>query len=113
MLSWSRQIPTKDFKNPQGPITKARLATHIARCVQRFIKVCAPFPPLLPYSRLLQDNQGKPLHDADDANAVIFRLGTGQHDIKFEDIILVSLHHVSQGSWQPHLRLLRMPLLRK
>lgn len=32
-----------------------------------------------------------------------WKVGT-QH-IKMEDLILVSLHHVSKGSWQPHFRL--------
>jgi hypothetical protein len=27
--------------------------------------------------------------------------------IRLEDLLLVSLHHVSIGSWQPHLRLRR------
>jgi hypothetical protein len=31
----------------------------------------------------------------------------GLLDIRVDDIILVSLHHVSQGSWQPQLRLRR------
>lgn len=35
----------------------------------------------------------------------IWRVGV-QH-IKVEDLILVSLHHVSKGSWQPHFRLRR------
>ncbi|KAK7056230.1 hypothetical protein VNI00_002782 [Paramarasmius palmivorus] len=28
---WSRQIPTKDFKSPPGPITKAKLAKNVAK----------------------------------------------------------------------------------
>ncbi|RXW23910.1 hypothetical protein EST38_g1950 [Candolleomyces aberdarensis] len=34
---WTRQIPTKDFRSPPGPITMAKLAKNIAKCVQRFI----------------------------------------------------------------------------
>jgi len=88
---WSRQIPTKDFRSPPGPITRAKLAKNIAKCVQRFIK----------------DTQGKNISDEEDINAFRFRVGTGPSDVKLEDLILVSLHHVSQGSWQPHLRLRR------
>lgn len=43
---WTRQIPTKDFRSPPGPITMAKLAKNIAKCVQRFIDVsvtAAPF----------------------------------------------------------------------
>jgi hypothetical protein len=90
-VPWSRQIPTKDFRSPPGPITKAKLAKNIAKCVQRFIK----------------DTQGKPINDEEDTNALRFRVGSGPNDVKLEDLVLVSLHHVSQGSWQPHLRLKR------
>lgn len=31
----------------------------------------------------------------------------GIQHIKVEDLILVSLHHVSKGSWQPQFRLRR------
>ncbi len=37
---WSRQIPTRDFRSPPGPITKAKLAKNVAKSVQRFIDVC-------------------------------------------------------------------------
>ncbi|TRM65289.1 hypothetical protein BD626DRAFT_216312 [Schizophyllum amplum] len=36
--SWTRQIPTKDFRKVQMPITREKLAKEIAKCVQRFIK---------------------------------------------------------------------------
>lgn len=36
-----------------------------------------------------------------------WRIGEGPNDIKLEDLVLVSMHHVSLGSWQPQLRLLR------
>lgn len=41
---WSRQIPTKDFRTPPGPITRAKLAKNVAKCVQRFITVNIFFP---------------------------------------------------------------------
>ena len=31
----------------------------------------------------------------------------GRQHIEVEDLILVSLHHVSKGSWQPQFRLRR------
>ncbi|KAJ7224453.1 hypothetical protein GGX14DRAFT_548916 [Mycena pura] len=85
---WSRQIPTKDFRSPPGPITRAKLAKNVAKCVQRFI----------------QERQGQPMEDEADPR---WRVGTGSNQIKLEDLILVSIHHVSMGSWQPHLRLRR------
>ncbi|KAJ7746866.1 hypothetical protein DFH07DRAFT_581064 [Mycena maculata] len=87
---WSRQIPTKDFRSPPGPITRAKLAKNVAKCVQRFI----------------QERHGQPMEDDADAR---WRVGPGPNQIKLEDLVLVSIHHVSMGSWQPHLRL-RRPL---
>ncbi|KAH8832438.1 hypothetical protein DL96DRAFT_1457686 [Flagelloscypha sp. PMI_526] len=86
---WSRQIPTKDFRSPPGPITRAKLAKNVAKCVQRFIA-----------ERMNHSDA-----DADPR----WRIGTGPEHIKLEDLILVSMHHVSMGSWQPQLRL-RHPL---
>ncbi|ESK97692.1 hypothetical protein Moror_17399 [Moniliophthora roreri MCA 2997] len=86
---WSRQIPTKDFKSPPGPITKAKLAKNVAKCVQRFIS----------------ERQNQVLEeDADQSWRVG---GPGTPYIKLEDLVLVSMHHVSMGSWQPQLRLCR------
>ncbi|KAF7308695.1 hypothetical protein HMN09_00719000 [Mycena chlorophos] len=87
---WSRQIPTKDFRSPPGPITRAKLAKNVAKCVQRFIT----------------ERQGQPMEDDADPR---WRVGPGSNHIKLEDLVLVSIHHVSMGSWQPHLRL-RRPL---
>ncbi|KAF9531752.1 hypothetical protein CPB83DRAFT_750420, partial [Crepidotus variabilis] len=85
---WSRQIPTKDFRSPPGPITLAKLAKNVAKCVQRF----------------MQDRKTLPLEDEADQS---WRVGDAPNDIKLEDLVLVSIHHVSLGSWQPQLRLLR------
>ena len=41
-----------------------------------------------------------------------WRIGDGPNDIKLEDLVLVSMHHVSLGSWQPQLRLVRQRELR-
>ncbi|KAF7770486.1 hypothetical protein Agabi119p4_6460 [Agaricus bisporus var. burnettii] len=88
---WSRQIPTKDFRSPPGPITLAKLAKNVAKCVQRFI----------------EDRQHSRLED--DADPA-WRVGlSGPRVITLDDIILVSMYHVSLGSWQPQLRL-KLPL---
>ncbi|KZP26607.1 hypothetical protein FIBSPDRAFT_909149 [Athelia psychrophila] len=91
MAGWSRQIPTKDFRAPPGPITRAKLAKNVAKCVHKF----------------MQDSAGRPLEPCEGeerrAEAARWRVGR----VRFEDLVLVSLHHVSQGSWQPHLRLRR------
>ncbi|KAJ3720944.1 hypothetical protein EV361DRAFT_797233 [Lentinula raphanica] len=89
---WSRQIPTKDFRTPPGPITKAKLAKNVAKCVQRFINE--------------RHNQGL-LEDESDSRWRVCRSDSGENLIKLEDLILVSMHHVSMGSWQPQLRLTR------
>ena len=86
---WSRQIPTKDFRRPPQPITLAKLAKNVAKCVQRF----------------MQEQQAKSLPMDEDTSDPRWRIGNGSHDIKFEDLVLVSIHHVSLGSWQPQLRL--------
>jgi hypothetical protein len=89
---WSRQIPTKDFRSPPGPITRAKLAKNVAKCISRFIN----------------EKQNRPLEEEADEK---WRVGNiaGPGQIKLEDLILVSLHHVSMGSWQPQLKL-RRPL---
>jgi len=85
---WSRQIPTKDFRSPPGPITIAKLAKNVAKCVQRF----------------MLDRKMLPMEDGSDEK---WRIGDRSCDIKVEDLMLVSIHHVSLGSWQPQLRLRR------
>ncbi|KAF8920780.1 hypothetical protein CPB85DRAFT_508979 [Mucidula mucida] len=85
---WSRQIPTKDFRSPPGPITRAKLAKNVAKCVQRFIA----------------ERQSIAMEDDGDPK---WRVGSSQGTIRVEDLVLVSLHHASMGSWQPHLRLRR------
>ncbi|KAL1762606.1 hypothetical protein FB107DRAFT_244176 [Schizophyllum commune] len=82
--SWTKQIPAKDFKKVPSPITREKLAKEVAKCVKRFIENQRPLPN-------------------DEANKR-WRVG-GANGIKFEDLILVSMHHVSRGSWQPQLRL--------
>ena len=82
--SWSRQIPTRDFKNPPGPVTRSKVAKNVARSVQRFIDEMS--------SKALED-------DADPQWAV----GRVRQGITLEDLALVRLEHVSKGSWQAQL----------
>jgi len=81
---WSRQIPTKDFKSPPRPINMTKLCKNVAKCVQRFIS----------------ERQGCDMEDGADP-----RWRVGDSSIRLDDLVLVSLHHVSMGSWQPQLRL--------
>ncbi|KAF8845191.1 hypothetical protein BDN67DRAFT_893484 [Paxillus ammoniavirescens] len=81
---WTKQIPTMDFKKSKGPITKIKLAKNIANCVRRFIEA----------------GDSKAMEPDSDR-----RWRVGKRNIKVEDLVLVSLHHVSKGSWQPQLRL--------
>ncbi|PFH51922.1 hypothetical protein AMATHDRAFT_58142 [Amanita thiersii Skay4041] len=83
---WSRQIPTRDFRNPPRPITRMKLCKSIAKCVQRFI----------------HDHRNSAMEEGADPR---WRVGEGANRITLDDLILVSLHHVSMGSWQPQLRL--------
>ncbi|EEB97984.1 hypothetical protein MPER_02592 [Moniliophthora perniciosa FA553] len=86
---WSRQIPTKDFKSPPGPITKAKLAKNVAKSVQRFIS----------------ERQNEIVEEDTDRS---WRVGGPETPyIKLEDLVLVSMHNVYMGSWQPQLRLCR------
>ncbi|KAJ3526213.1 hypothetical protein NM688_g8286 [Phlebia brevispora] len=81
---WSRQIPTRDFRSPPGPITRSKLAKNVAKTVQRFI----------------EEMRVKPMEEEADAR---WRIGANR--ITVEDLELVGLQHVSMGSWQAHLRL--------
>ena len=85
---WSRQIPTKDFCSPPQPITLAKLAKNVAKCVQRF----------------MHDRKAMAMEEDCDSR---WKIGDGPDDIKLDDLVLVSIHHVSLGSWQPQLRLVR------
>ncbi|KAJ7763654.1 hypothetical protein DFH07DRAFT_812674 [Mycena maculata] len=86
---WSRKIRTRRFFRNPGPLTRAELARRVAKCVQRFI----------------QESHGQPMEDDTKAR---WRVGLGPNQIKLEDLVLVSIHNVSPGSWQPHLRLRRL-----
>ncbi|KAK7687935.1 hypothetical protein QCA50_009154 [Cerrena zonata] len=82
--AWSRQIPTRDFRTPPGPITRAKLAKNVAKTVDRFII----------------ENSQKPMEDDADS-----RWRVGNDHISVDRLEIVGLQHVSMGSWQVHLRL--------
>jgi hypothetical protein len=71
---WAQQMRTKDWRRKPSPITKAKLATEVAKKVDRFLKDIRRNP---------QSSLG---------------LVTTNH------LALVALEHVSMASWQPHLR---------
>lgn len=83
---WTCQLPIRDYRKTPGPITRAKLAKNLANCIRRFIQ------------KTHRNNMEA------DPNPM-WRISAD--GIKFEDLILVSLNHVSQGSWQPQLRLRR------
>ncbi|KAI0270123.1 hypothetical protein BGY98DRAFT_1011770 [Russula aff. rugulosa BPL654] len=83
---WSRQIPTRDFRNPPGPITRSKLSKNVAKCVARF----------------MNEHQGRPMEEDGDP---IWAVGSKKIDVT--DLVLVRLDHVSKGSWQIQLQLLR------
>jgi len=83
---WSRQIPTRDFRNPPGPITRAKLAKNVAKSVARFIV----------------EHKGRQMEEDGD---IAWLVGPGKIDVF--DLVLVRLDHVSKGSWQAQLQLFR------
>ncbi|KAG1869527.1 hypothetical protein F4604DRAFT_1773768 [Suillus subluteus] len=89
--AWTKQIPTMDFKSPKGPITRAKLAktSHAAM----LHNLCVSAEKVKERMEMEADRRWK----------------VGARHIRVEDLILVSLHHISKGGWQPQLRL-RTPL---
>ncbi|KAG2129221.1 uncharacterized protein EDB93DRAFT_122734 [Suillus bovinus] len=83
---WNRQLLTRDYRKTPGPITKAKLAKSLANYIRKFM-------------------QKMTTHCMEADSDPMWRISP--RHIKFEDLILVSLNHVSQGSWQPQLRLRR------
>lgn len=97
---WYRLIPTRDFRSPPQPVTRAKLARSVAKVIKRFIDVslftfCLSPPSL----NRLQDMTDRRMEDEAEAK---WRVG-GRH-IRAEDLVLVGLQHVSMGSWQAHVR---------
>ncbi|OJA10615.1 hypothetical protein AZE42_05706 [Rhizopogon vesiculosus] len=83
--SFTKQIASKDWKKKRSPNTREKLATKVADAVCTFFQ--------------------KHANTSCDPPNSIWRIGP--NGIRIEDLVLVSLHRVSQGSWQPKLCLLR------
>ncbi|KII91553.1 hypothetical protein PLICRDRAFT_173384 [Plicaturopsis crispa FD-325 SS-3] len=83
--AYGRQFAALDYTTSRNPITREKLAKNIAKYVDEFIKK---------YATVQMRAGSNP----------IFKVGPGA--ITADDLVLVSLHHVSQGSWQPQLRLM-------
>jgi hypothetical protein len=79
---WTQQMRTKDWKRKPSPITKAKLATEVAKKLDRFLQ------------------EVRPNHWCSEGGT----LSPLQVDVN--RLVLVALQHVSMGSWQPHLRLI-------
>ncbi|KAH7924917.1 hypothetical protein BV22DRAFT_474630 [Leucogyrophana mollusca] len=84
--SWSGQISSKNWKKTRGPPTREAIAHKVAKHVRRFI----------------EDRQNKQYENKWTKNWSV-----GQNGIELQDLVLVALRHVSAGSWQPELRLIR------
>lgn len=80
--SFTKQIASKDWRKTRSPNTREMLAYKVAGAVQAFFKKHANTP-------------------------CDSRWRIGPNGIRIEHLVLVSLHRVSQGSWQPKLCLLR------
>ncbi|KAF9223033.1 hypothetical protein BS17DRAFT_150154 [Gyrodon lividus] len=81
-----KQIATRDYTPTRRPISKFKLAKLVAKCIKYFMQTMSQQPMEVSSDR---------------------RWRVGPLDITVDDVILVSLHHISQGSWQPQLRLRR------
>ncbi|KAG2140648.1 hypothetical protein DEU56DRAFT_735037 [Suillus clintonianus] len=82
--SFTKQIASKDWKKTRSPNTRERLAVKVAGAINTFLQNNADVPCDPPNSR--------------------WRIGP--NGIRTEHLVLVSLHRMSQGSWQPKLCLL-------
>lgn len=86
---------------------------HTSKTGEKCRQVCATFHwcricdvyNVLIHLMILQ--QAKKNNLLEDDTDVKWKVGTRQNEIKLDDLLLVSMHHVSMGSWQPQLRLRR------
>jgi hypothetical protein len=99
---WSTQIRTRDQTTAHSTITLETLAKGVARAVFRFLEVSTYLHVTYGKSRLTseQDATGQLSQYTE------WRVG-GDRGITRNDIIIIGLIHVSQGSWQPILQLNR------
>jgi len=80
--SWSNTIKTKLWRSPRKQITLAKLATEIGKSLQKFIQE-------------MEESRTE-------CTESLWRL---DHDhLTVNSLLLISLSHVSQGSWQPSFK---------
>ncbi len=104
---WTRQISTRDFRNPPGPITRSKLVKKVAKSVARFIAVSDISSHRDNHlTGSFQEHQGCPMED--DREPI---WAVGARKIEVNDLVLVRFDHVSENSWQAQFQLLR-PLYR-
>ncbi|KIK80097.1 hypothetical protein PAXRUDRAFT_159591, partial [Paxillus rubicundulus Ve08.2h10] len=83
---YHKSISTKDYSSTRRPINISKLAKLVAKRIQLFMEIMSKRP-----MEIGSDQQWR----------------VGPHHITLDDLILVSLHHISRGSWQPQIRLRR------
>jgi len=81
---WKRQVQARDDTRWRNPITMAKFAQHVGRCVSDFF----------------QDCEGRPTPDSK------WKVGTG--GITPNEVVVLGAIHVSSGSWQPILALTKV-----
>lgn len=90
---------TRDQTPEHNTIPLETLAARVARAVCRFLQVSSISWQIFVILNPWQDCEGQ------QTSSPIWRVGRG--GITANDIILVGLIHVTQGSWQPILQLNR------
>ena len=100
---WKRQRQARDDTYRRDPITLAKFAQHVGRCVSELLQVCYTEPR---WCRLLtvliskQDYEERPTLDPK------WRIGRG--GILPNEVLVLGAVHVSSGTWQPILALTKV-----
>ncbi len=92
---------TRDQTQQRNTITLEALAARVARAVCRFIQVSSPSVSLQSFFRL------RSMQDCGGQQCMSPSWQVDRGGITTNDIILIGLLHVTQGSWQPILQLNR------
>ncbi|KAI0290562.1 hypothetical protein BC826DRAFT_913013, partial [Russula brevipes] len=87
--TWKRQLQARDDTRWRKPITLAKFAQHIGRCVSDFIQV-----------------QTLGLIDVDNNSRALWKIGGG--GILPNEVLVLGAIHVSSGTWQPILALTKV-----
>ncbi|KAF8840078.1 hypothetical protein BDN67DRAFT_690698 [Paxillus ammoniavirescens] len=81
---FSKTLATQNWTKERSPITRGKFAEFVAMAVRDLFQKCRNAP-----------------YDQDHAS-----WNVGPNGLNLQDIVLVAVHHVSKGSWQPELCLL-------